>query len=40
VAVLTNPEEKNEKLHVWNVGEVTYEASDAQPADLDGEIAT
>jgi len=22
---LTNPEEQNEKLHVWNVGEVTYE---------------
>jgi hypothetical protein len=39
VAVLTNPQEKNEKLHVWNVGEVTYEAADDKPADLTGEIA-
>lgn len=25
VAVLTNPGEQNEKLHVWKVGQVTYE---------------
>jgi hypothetical protein len=39
VAVLTNPDAKDEKLHVWNVGEVTYEAADDKPADLTGEIA-
>jgi|SRR5579864_1829350 len=40
VAILTNPEEKNEKLHIWNVGEVTYEAAEAKPADVDGEISS
>jgi len=25
---LTNPEERNEKLHVWQLGEVTYEAAE------------
>jgi len=27
VAVLTNPEEKNEKLHIWKVGEIIYRDS-------------
>lgn len=40
VAVLTNPEARNEISHIWRVGEVTYEAEDHQPADLDGEIAS
>jgi hypothetical protein len=40
VAVLTNPQEPSEKSHIWTVGEVTYEAADDQPADVDGEIAT
>lgn len=38
IAVLTNPEEKSDASHIWRVGEVTYEDSNAQPADLDGEI--
>lgn len=40
VAVLTNPEEKNEKLHIWNVGEVSYEDDDSELPDLTAEIAT
>jgi hypothetical protein len=39
VAVLTNPQEPSEKSHIWTVGQVTYEADDSQPADVNGQIS-
>ena len=40
VAVLTNPEVKDEKAHVWNVGKITYYDACTPATNADSEIGT
>ena len=40
VAVLRNPEAKNEKEHIWDVGRITYYDARTPATNVDGEIGT